>query len=56
MTDEKKTCCDCLHCKVSAKSCDDCRLCFCKETTEKETHAEEYWLENPLCDCFVDMC
>jgi len=34
-TDKAKTCFDCLHCKVSAKSTEKFRLCFCAETKKK---------------------
>ena len=53
--EEKKTCFDCLHCKVSAKSTSSCRLCFCLETGEKEMHKEPYWQEKPVCEKFSDM-
>ena len=55
MTEEKKTCFDCLFCKVSAKSTEDCRLCFCAETGEKEYREENYWIEKPVCQSFEDM-
>ena len=51
----KKTCLDCLNCKVSAKSTDKCRLCFCSQTKNKERHKENYWLDKKLCDEFEDM-
>jgi len=50
-----KTCFDCLHCKVSAKSTKNCRLCFCSETRKKERHKERYWLSRLVCKKFVDM-
>jgi hypothetical protein len=50
-----KTCFDCLHCKVSAKSTGKRRLCFCSETKAKERHKELFWLEKPVCKCFDDM-
>jgi hypothetical protein len=55
MKKEKKTCCDCLHCKVSAKSAGNSRLYFCSEDQEKENHKESYWLDKNVCDCFSDM-
>jgi len=56
MKNEKiKTCFDCLHCKVSAKSTDECRLCFCAKTNKKVNHKEHYWLKKPLCKKFDDM-
>ena len=51
----EKTCFDCLHCKVSKKSTDKCRLCFCAETKKKERHKETYWLVKPVCKKFEDM-
>jgi len=52
---EAKTCFDCLHCKVSAKSTENCLLCFCAETGKKERHKEPYWFAKPLCKKFEDM-
>ena len=54
-TKNNKTCCDCLHCKVSAKSTENCLLCFCTETVNKDKHKELYWLNKPLCEKFSDM-
>jgi hypothetical protein len=51
----EKTCCDCLHCKVSAKSVENGRICFCSENKNKTTHKEMYWLTKPVCEKFVDM-
>jgi hypothetical protein len=55
MKKEKKTCCDCLHCKVSAKSSGKCRLCFCSETKKKVNHKEIYWFKKKPCNEFEDM-
>jgi hypothetical protein len=52
---KKKTCFDCLHCKVSKKSTTQCRLCFCSETKKKINHKETYWLAKKVCDEFEDM-
>jgi len=52
---KKKTCLDCLHCKVSVKSTRNCRLCFCSKAEKKENHQEFYWLIKKLCDNFFDM-
>jgi hypothetical protein len=54
MNDEKKTCFDCLHCKVSKKT-RIVRLCFCEKTIDKEKHRDPYWLSKRLCKRFVDM-
>jgi hypothetical protein len=51
----EKTCFDCLHCKVSAKSTKYCRLCFCAEAEVKKNHKETYWLAKPVCEKFDDM-
>jgi hypothetical protein len=53
--EKKKICFDCLHCKVSVKSTNDCLLCYCAKTSAKEPHTEEYWLENEICQQFYDM-
>jgi len=52
---DRKTCCDCLHCKVSVKTTKNCTLCFCAETENKELHKEPYWQKKPLCKKFEDM-
>jgi len=52
---EKKTCFDCLHCKVSAKSTSNIKLFFCSKTKNKEQHKERYWLERKVCSRFEDM-
>jgi len=49
-----KTCFDCLHCKVSAKSKYH-RLCFCAKTKNKENHKDGYWLKKFMCKNFDDM-
>ena len=51
----KKTCLDCLYCKVSKKSTKNCRLCYCSETMKKERHKERYWLARNVCKKFEDM-
>ena len=50
-----KTCFDYLHCKVSAKSTKNCRLCFCVETEKKNRHKETYWLKKSVFKNFEDM-
>jgi hypothetical protein len=51
----QKTCADCLHCKVSAKSVENDRVFFCSKNKNKTTHKETYWLTKPVCKKFVDM-
>jgi hypothetical protein len=51
----QKTCADCLHCKVSAKSTEKCRLCFCSESKKHIKHKETYWLVKKPCNEFEDM-
>jgi hypothetical protein len=50
-----KSCIDCLHCKVSAKSTKNNRLIFCAETKKKQNHKEKYWLAKKVCKKFEDM-
>ena len=50
-----KGCFDCLYCKVSAKSTENSRLCFCAKTKTRATHKEHYWLAKHICNKFVDM-
>jgi hypothetical protein len=56
---KNKTCFDCLNCKVSAKSTEKCRMCFCaitkKEKDKEIRHKEAFWLKKKLCIKFVDM-
>ena len=55
MNEESKRCIDCLYCKVSGESTENCRLCFCAEAESKESHEEAYWLEKNVCLQFDDM-
>ena len=55
MNIEEKSCADCLHCKVSTRSTEKRRLCFCAKTKKKERHKESYWLIKPVCKKFNDM-
>jgi len=55
MSVEKKTCFDCLHCKISAKTTENNRLCFCVKTEKKKNHKDHYWLSKKLCKYFEDM-
>jgi len=52
---EKKNCTDCLHCKVSVKSTENCRLCFCSNIGRKAVVNEFYWLNKTICQKFSDM-
>jgi hypothetical protein len=52
---KKKTCLDCLYCKVSARSTVNCRLCFCSQKKVQVRHKEKYWLMKKLCGEFADM-
>ncbi|MDR0288027.1 MAG: hypothetical protein LBI03_10040 [Clostridiales bacterium] len=51
----KEKCVDCLHCKVSAKSVPDFRLCYCSQKKNKTTYKEIYWLKKTACGKFVNM-
>jgi len=56
MINEKmKNCFDCLHCKVSSESTEDCRLCFCSQTKKKVKHKDNFWLNKKPCDDFFDL-
>jgi hypothetical protein len=52
---QQKTCIDCLHCKISAESFDNCRACFCAAKSKKVTHIEDYWQKKPVCNKFHNM-
>ena len=56
MSNDVKTCVDCLHCKVSVKSTKDCRLCYCAVSKNKLKYQETYWLtKKKVCIKFDDM-
>ena len=50
-----KTCVDCLHCKVSAKSTEKNRIIFCALAIKKRNHKELYWIVKAVCKKFEDM-
>jgi hypothetical protein len=50
-----KICVDCLHCKVSAKSQGENRLCYCAKSKLTAKHREAYWLTKKVCKYFDDM-
>jgi hypothetical protein len=52
---KKKTCLDCLHCKVSVKSTAKNRLCYCAKEGKKVQPQEPYWLERKICGKFDRM-
>ena len=53
--EKKKKCIECLHCKVSAMSTENSRLCFCVEIGRKAIINEFYWRNKPVCGNFSDM-
>ena len=55
MSNEKRKCTDCLHCKVYARSTEESRLCFCVEIGKKAILNEFYWLNKTVCYKFEDM-
>jgi len=55
MSNEKKKCTDCLHCKVSVKSTENYRLCYCTEIGKKAVVSENYWRDKAVCKNFKDM-
>jgi len=54
-TCNKKTCLDCLHCKISRLSIVTERLCYCDRLLNKKEHPEPYWLEKKPCKKFDNM-
>jgi hypothetical protein len=50
-----RTCLNCLHCKVSAKSTADRRLCFCAMEGKETQPQEPYWSEKKVCGEFDRM-
>ena len=55
MTTKKKTCFDCLHCKVLVKSTENCMFCFCARAEKKVKHEWYYWFAKKVCCKFDDM-
>jgi hypothetical protein len=49
------TCIDCLHCKVSAKSTANKRLCFCAKEGKEVRLLEPFWSEKKVCGAFDSM-
>ena len=50
-----KTCIDCLYCKVSVKSTDKNRLCYCAKEGKETQPQEPYWSERKVCGEFENM-
>ena len=50
-----KTCIDCLHCKVSAQSTANNRLCYCAKEGKEVRPQEPYWSEKKVCGEFENM-
>ena len=51
----KQNCTDCLHCKVSVKSTEKRRLCYCATTNREKRHNVSYWEKKKVCIRFDDM-
>jgi hypothetical protein len=50
----RKSCLDCLHCKVSAKSTEKHTYCYCIKSKKRQNHNSTYWLTKKLCKDFDD--
>jgi hypothetical protein len=50
-----RRCLDCLHCKVSAKSTVNVRLCYCGKAEKAKNHKEFFWLVKKVCNAFESM-
>jgi hypothetical protein len=50
-----KTCLDCLHCKVSAKSTANNRLCYCAKEGKETRPEKPFWVEKKVCGEFESM-
>ena len=56
MSNEKKTCLDCLHCKVAANVWKKGMWCFCAVSKNKLRYIEKYWqVKKKVCKKFNDM-
>lgn len=52
---KRKTCVDCLHCKVCAKSIFNGTECFCEVKRTKKNCKVTYWQKRDVCKKFDDM-
>jgi len=52
---QKKSCGDCLHCKVSMYSTKKGRMCYCAQISRLAIIKEFYWLNRSVCYKFEDM-
>jgi hypothetical protein len=52
---KRENCVDCLHCKVSAKSTEKRRLCFCAMSKKEIRHREPFWFAKKVCGEFESM-
>jgi hypothetical protein len=52
---KKESCLDCLHCKVSAKSTVNARLCYCAKEGKEVRPLEPFWAEKEVCEAFDSM-
>jgi len=55
MKKEKRYCIDCLHCKVSVRSNEKCRICYCIKIDKNYRYKEKYWQKKKICPQFSDM-
>jgi hypothetical protein len=52
---KEQNCLNCLHCKVSAKSTANNRLCYCGIAGDVKNHKEFYWYTKKVCNAFEEM-
>ena len=51
-----KTCCDCLHCKVSSEKSQNLTWYYCAVSKNKTRKRDVFWLTiKKICKKFVDM-
>ena len=53
--EKKKTCVNCLHCKVSRKSLAIKGLCFCEKKKQIKEKQVIYWQKKEVCRLYDDM-
>jgi len=51
----KINCIDCLYCKVSVKSRENYRICYCSAINRVQIHKDTYWQKKKVCARFDDM-
>ena len=55
ISNKKRNCTDCLHCKVCAMTYINTRICFCSKEKNKQYDLETFWITKKVCKKFEDI-